>query len=95
MTSKNDVKIFDLLYHHSVASWGDETYGYKEAKIVYAMYEDGTWELLTVYDFDYITGKINKNLQLGNKFKNKTRGEAIAIIKKLIESGKMAGKLLI
>jgi hypothetical protein len=90
----NNVKIVKI-FQHSVFGTSEETYGYWKAQVVYALYEDQTWEKILVFDGDYYKSKQNAKLQISSRLQNRTRGEAIEIIKNKIYDCSLVGRLLV
>ena len=94
MTIMNNKAIIKRVFiHERPCTSVSERYGYHYAKVVYALYDDQTWEEIAV--IDGMHNERNSKLRIAAHVTDRTRQEAIEIIEKLIYSCRMDGKLLV
>ena len=69
---------------------------YQQKNVVYLLYSDNTWEEFLVYEGLYWgKAECNAKLNLYNRLVGKTQHQAIVIIEKMINEGRLIGTLLV
>lgn len=85
---ENTKTIEKIFTSKTINEYNEMTYGFTHGNFVYALYSDGTWELLVVYDgFYWGESEINRKFNAANRLRGKTKAKAIEIIEQMMENG--------